>query len=83
MAVPKSRVPSHNLLLLLLRCIRSIKAMANDFKSRGWPLHVLLNNAGIQSPAGYRGQKTPGGFEVQHVLGPATAVMALRPTTPE
>ncbi|WIA38443.1 hypothetical protein OEZ86_001767 [Tetradesmus obliquus] len=42
----------------------SIKAMADDFKARGWPLHVLLNNAGIQAPAGHRGQKTPGGFEV-------------------
>lgn len=38
--------------------------MADDFKSRNWPLHVLLNNAGIQAPAGFRGQKTPGGFEV-------------------
>jgi hypothetical protein len=39
--------------------------MADDFKSRGWPLHVLLNNAGIQAPFGHGGQKTPGGFEVQ------------------
>jgi hypothetical protein len=41
--------------------------MCDDFKSRGWPLHVLLNNAGIQAPLGHRGQKTPGGFEVQHI----------------
>jgi len=39
--------------------------MADDYKSRGWPLHVLLNNAGIQAPTGHRGQKTPGGFEVR------------------
>eukprot|EP00775_Hariotina_reticulata_P005452 gene5452-5686_t len=43
---------------------RELKAMADDYKSRGWPLHVLLNNAGIQAPHGLRGQKTPGGFEV-------------------
>jgi hypothetical protein len=43
---------------------RAIKAMADEYKSKGWPLHVLLNDAGIQAPAGFRGQKTPGGFEV-------------------
>ena len=38
--------------------------MADEYKSKAWPLHVLLNNAGIQNPTGFRGQKTPGGFEV-------------------
>jgi hypothetical protein len=38
--------------------------MAQQYRQRGWPLHVLLNNAGIQAPAGHLGQKTPGGFEV-------------------
>jgi NAD(P)-dependent dehydrogenase (short-subunit alcohol dehydrogenase family) len=42
----------------------AVKRMADEYKSRGWPLHVMLNNAGIQAPAGFRGQKTPGGFEV-------------------
>lgn len=52
------------LLLSMLLLCSAVKRMADDFKSRGWPLHVLLNNAGIQAPAGFRGQKTPGGFEV-------------------
>ncbi|KAF6258815.1 hypothetical protein COO60DRAFT_1638905 [Scenedesmus sp. NREL 46B-D3] len=60
-ASPKAQL---EVMICDLTDFESIKAMADDFKSRGWPLHVLLNNAGIQSPAGYRGQKTPGGFEV-------------------
>ena len=43
---------------------RSVKAFAEEYKRRGYPLHVLLNNAGIQSPKGYRRQKTEDGFEV-------------------
>lgn len=42
----------------------AIKSACDDLKAKGWPIHVLLNNAGIQAPYGHLGQKTPGGFEV-------------------
>jgi len=47
-----------------VRC-SSIKRACDDYKAKGWPIHVLLNNAGIQAPAGHLGQKTPGDFEVR------------------
>lgn len=42
----------------------AIKSACDELKAKGWPIHVLLNNAGIQAPYGHLGQKTPGGFEV-------------------
>lgn len=42
----------------------AIKSACDDLKAKGWPIHVLLNNAGIQAPYGHMGQKSPGGFEV-------------------
>lgn len=41
-----------------------IRAFAAEYKRRGYPLHVLLNNAGIQAPRGQRGMKVKGNFEV-------------------
>lgn len=43
---------------------RSIKKFTEAYKQKGYPLHVLLNNAAIQSPKGKRGAKTEDGFEV-------------------
>ena len=42
-----------------------MRAFAEEYKKRGWPLNVLLNNAAIQSPKGKRGAKTEDGFEVR------------------
>eukprot|EP00879_Flechtneria_rotunda_P001256 GHRR01001403.1.p1 GENE.GHRR01001403.1~~GHRR01001403.1.p1 ORF type:complete len:453 (+),score=134.03 GHRR01001403.1:286-1644(+) len=60
-ASPKAQL---EVMLCDLTDFQDIKSFADDFKAKGWPLHVLLNNAGIQAPYGHRGQKTPGGFEV-------------------
>lgn len=43
---------------------RSVKQFTDEYKKKGYPLHVLLNNAAIQSPKGKRGAKTEEGFEV-------------------
>lgn len=43
---------------------RSIKKFTDAYKEKKYPLHVLLNNAAIQSPKGKRGAKTEDGFEV-------------------
>lgn len=43
---------------------RSIKKFTNEYKEKKYPIHVLLNNAAIQSPKGKRGAKTEDGFEV-------------------
>ena len=49
------------LLPLDLASLASVKRFAHDYLDRGWPLHVLLNNAGL---AGHRGT-TEDGFEIQ------------------
>lgn len=41
-----------------------MKQFTDEYKKKGYPLHVLLNNAAIQSPKGKRGAKTEEGFEV-------------------
>ena len=46
---------------------RSVKQFTDEYKKKGYPLHVLLNNAAIQSPKGKRGAKTEEGFEVPAV----------------
>lgn len=43
---------------------RSIKKFTDEYKEKKYPIHVLLNNAAIQSPKGKRGAKTEDGFEV-------------------
>lgn len=43
---------------------RSIKKFTDEYKQKKYPIHVLLNNAAIQSPKGKRGAKTEEGFEV-------------------
>ena len=48
----------------LLDVCRSIKQFTDEYKQKKYPLHVLLNNAAIQSPKGKRGAKTEDGFEV-------------------
>lgn len=52
------------LMICDLTDMSAIKRACDDLKAKGWPIHVLLNNAGIQAPAGHLGQKTPDGFEV-------------------
>lgn len=47
-----------------LASFKSMRAFAEEYKKRGWPLNVLLNNAAIQSPKGKRGAKTEDGFEI-------------------
>ena len=47
---------------------RSIKKFTDEYKQKKYPLHVLLNNAAIQSPKGKRGAKTEDGFEVCHAV---------------
>ncbi|MBX7097674.1 MAG: SDR family oxidoreductase [Myxococcaceae bacterium] len=49
------------LLPLDLANLASVQRFARDYLDRGWPLHVLLNNAGV---AGHRGT-TEDGFELQ------------------
>ncbi|CAD6186328.1 unnamed protein product [Caenorhabditis auriculariae] len=34
-----------------LSCLKSVKRAAEDFKDKKWPLHVLVLNAGVLSPA--------------------------------
>ena len=43
---------------------RSIKKFTDEYKEKKYPIHVLLNNAAIQSPKGKPGAKTEDGFEV-------------------
>ena len=43
---------------------RSIRKFTDEYKEKKYPIHVLLNNAAIQSPKGKRGAKTEDGFEV-------------------
>jgi len=53
-----------------LSSFRSIKAFADEFKSRGYPLHCLINNAGLQTPPD---GTTEDGFELLmgiNYLGP-------------
>lgn len=38
--------------------------MVDQYKQKGYPLHVLINNAGIQAPRGHRGEHTADGIEV-------------------
>lgn len=57
-------MPTGSHLHIPLGC-RSMRAFAEEYKKRGWPLNVLLNNAAIQSPKGKRGAKTEDGFEVR------------------
>lgn len=45
-----------------------------EYKKKGYPLHVLLNNAAIQSPKGKRGAKTEEGFEVLLVVQSAQSL---------
>ena len=66
---PKPAVPPGHHLQLPLGC-RSMRAFAEEYKKRGWPLNVLLNNAAIQSPKGKRGTKTEDGFEVRPCHAP-------------
>lgn len=47
---------------------RSVKQFTDEYKKKGYPLHVLLNNAAIQSPKGKRGAKTEEGFEVCYLF---------------
>lgn len=47
-----------------LALYRSIKKFTDEYKKKKYPIHVLLNNAAIQSPKGKRGAKTEDGFEV-------------------
>lgn len=60
--------PAASLQFLLLALIsdlyRSIKKFTDAYKEKKYPIHVLLNNAAIQSPKGKRGAKTEEGFEV-------------------
>ncbi len=44
---------------------RSIRKFTEEYKQKKYPIHVLLNNAAIQSPKGKRGAKTEDGFEVR------------------
>ena len=48
----------------ILFLYRSIKKFTDEYKQKKYPIHVLLNNAAIQSPKGKRGAKTEEGFEV-------------------
>ena len=49
---------------------RSIRNFTEEYKQKKYPIHVLLNNAAIQSPKGKRGAKTEDGFEVRPHLVP-------------
>jgi NAD(P)-dependent dehydrogenase (short-subunit alcohol dehydrogenase family) len=60
-AGPKAKV---EYMLAELTDFKSIRAFAEEYKKRGYPLHVLLNNAAIQAPTGKRGNKTEEGFEI-------------------
>jgi NAD(P)-dependent dehydrogenase (short-subunit alcohol dehydrogenase family) len=61
---PGAKDAELELMICDLTDFSAIKAACDDLKAKGWPIHVLLNNAGIQAPYGHLGQKTPGGFEV-------------------
>ena len=41
--------------------LRSVKAFAEEYKSKGYPIHGLINNAGIFL---VKPEQTPDGFEV-------------------
>ncbi|BDA50877.1 probable WW domain-containing oxidoreductase [Coccomyxa sp. Obi] len=38
--------------------------MVDQYKKLNYPLHVLINNAGIQAPTGHRGEHTKDGIEI-------------------
>ena len=61
----------HHMVICNVECValicRPIRKFADEYKQKGYALHVLLNNAAIQSPKGKRGAKTEDGFEVHYI----------------
>ena len=53
--------------------LRSVKAFAEEYKKKGYPIHGLINNAGIFL---VKPEQTPDGFEVTALSLPLLAALS-------